>query len=555
MATPQYLQMLDQSQRQSAQVLGLMQSGILGAQRNQLQREQMVANIAQDSARLAEQKRMNDFRIQETQSTNNLRAREFEANQRIREHKFDVARELQPLKFEEANLRLENLRMQQKRGLENQAKEEFNAITNPFDIKAALSFSSVLDPDYAKGYLDLKSKYQRKVSEGEAFDQDKFQREFDDLEAEFADREDDTEEKEYDPEVSFLLGQMGNKQAQARYESNFNPQIKQSLPGIRLAMFNATDNGFSGMLEKSGRILGEQEPFIIDQARAAKAGLDSEIEYYSEQIRTAKSELAALGEDDGVQVSQLERILSSAISEKSNAVERRDEIKRAIMRGDPIPQRRNNREEEEERERRSPLGIGRGFGVDPNSLPSPFDDESARKISTEGETVRRLDQIQSEFIVSFGDNIQFDPFEGTDTTEIFAKSGVRNTFLNRITGNVSPIVNPKKVRGLVANNIDRLSDTELASLVTNNTIQKTNQALETVEPGTIENVDQFIDIPVRAQALGSKKSAEIRSVFESKESFDNYWKAGRNEAQRRQRFLNAYTMMLTINLENARRLK
>jgi hypothetical protein len=279
------LKILENSQRHSAQVMGLISQQMqVGAQLN-LQKEQWQANLAFKQAEFAQNSRYNEAKLKEAEFRNEILAKKWEAE-----------KEIMPIRIEEAKINLEARKVDMERAAINGQAQNFAAITQPFDAIVAGKFAENQSPEYFYEYNDIKFGFESAIRKGAPWSDEVFKQKVDELNEKYAGVKPDTKAG-YNGEVASIFSRLGDTNARARYEANANPKLMQSVTGIKAGLLSADDETYAKQLEKSSMFLSPEELVLFDIGRDEIKSYDNEINDIIKSNNALRTELAGDSEN------------------------------------------------------------------------------------------------------------------------------------------------------------------------------------------------------------------------------------------------------------------
>lgn len=249
------LQMLEIARGQSAQLIGSLENSMKTMLDTQRMAGQAEVNLRLQGLQFAEEQRQNDANITQINNANTIAAKRYELDA-----------ELAPLKLETERLQLET---QRQIALQNKRATDVNfmkTITAPWSKSVASQFARNENPAYMRAYLELESQWLAKVSGGEKFDGDAYQRGINQINEQFKDSKADPNAP-WSAEISNMMG-MVDPQTQQQYNMR-NPEVvasKNMLTGSFLESENTAE-----FWEKYGRMFEGDEVLVgkMDVARTA----------------------------------------------------------------------------------------------------------------------------------------------------------------------------------------------------------------------------------------------------------------------------------------------
>lgn len=264
------LQMLEIARAQSQAFINNLDRNIGLQLQTQQEASNAEVNLRLRGLEFAENQRMNDARIDDINNTNALRSQEFQ-----------LRAELAPLELQTKRLQLETQRLQTLNAKRETDLSFMNTITAPWDRSVSSNFAQHQDPSYMREYLNMKSQWMGRVSNGEQFNPDAYQRSVDQLNQQYAGAS-PADTKSWNPEVSYLLG-LTDRSTQEQYNLR-NPEVSASRNMLMGSYLDTKDTG--DYWNRYGSLFRGNEDLVgkLDIARTTYQNNQSEISNLQRQL-------------------------------------------------------------------------------------------------------------------------------------------------------------------------------------------------------------------------------------------------------------------------------
>jgi hypothetical protein len=339
MAENTALALLSNQQQQSAQVFGQIMGAMNSVQQTAQQTAQFTFAVAAKEAQMREEARMNDARIATLGFQNDLAAKQHNAKM-----------ELLPYEVENERLKIEAYKANAKTALLKTQNELFSSSIDPFNKVAAARFTEIQDPAYMEGYIALTTKHKGLITAGGSYDPNSFKVEFDELNRQFQDAE---AKSGYNPQTSFYLGAIGEKDARDEYENSRNPDRASSLTATRTSLITGDGTAFGKLTKGEAKKLGlsEEEIANLSTINQNYKQLDASIKSQFEIVERADTALK-MAQASGGNVAFYEDSLKVAQERLGDFQKQQRDIYQAGIKGisapslDPQPKPRQIREDE-----------------------------------------------------------------------------------------------------------------------------------------------------------------------------------------------------------------
>lgn len=541
------MQLLANSERHTAQVMGLATTQIATVARMNQRKEEFAMNHALQKEQIAAQSQYY------AQQTANASARNNIANK-----KFEMERKLFPIREREANAKLKAAEVDLERASQGQAKAAVDTVFKPYDDVVAANFSSNRTPEYVEGYHAIRAKAEAEVQAGGEFDSEKFRQEIMAHNAKYDGVK--NESKEYDPEVRFWYQSLGNTKGAARYEAEMNPKMRHSMTGIRSQILNAGEEEFDKIMGSNAHFFSDEDIVSMRMGRDSLSALSAEINHLGETRTQVEASLLGLSPED-TSYPSLIASRAKVNQDFAEAVIQRQNMNAALMSGqayDPNP------EPEVAANTRGKDNLKKLLGTSAPATGSVFGE--GKESVKQGVRVTGQVDMKEAFSTTmhretpFGTNkVDINPLGGLDVSFFGKQAGPSfMKTVNRFTqGARQDNSTSSMIRGTVARNIEAadLSDSELMSLIKQPIVEET-LAKKRIDIPTKENFFAIGQGGLKDSVLDADASAHGVSRFSitNKEDLEEYItgeKTGRalSDAEKRNRLISIYGSIVAAAVE------
>jgi hypothetical protein len=279
------LALLDNQRATGAQVFGQIMGVMDSVNQTAQQTAQMTLAVASKGFEMKETARMNDAQLASMQFSNELSAKRHEADM-----------QLMPLKVETQRLQLEMQKTQAERVMKDSQMGMFNDVVAPYNARVGATFAKNQDPGYAKDFLGIQEKWRNYVARGGSFDGEAFGRDVDALDRNYQGA---TPKGDYNPEVSFLLGELGASSEKARYEAK-NPVFKANLLAVRSSAITGGPEGLARLTgsKEVASMFTEDETRSLIIANQAYGSLDEQIAAKEKELSRFNTHFASMADNN-----------------------------------------------------------------------------------------------------------------------------------------------------------------------------------------------------------------------------------------------------------------
>lgn len=315
------LTLLDMQRQTGAQVFGQISAHLNSVSETAQQTARFTLGAATQVFEMKETARMNDAKLAQIQFQDELAAKAHESEMT-----------LMPLRVESERLRLETEKARAENQLRANQSSMFNDVVAPFNTRVGSTFARNQDPGYAKGYLGIQAKWRGHMAAGGKFDAAAYGRDVEELDRSF---KDSTPSGDYNPEVSFLLGELGATSEKSRYEAK-NPVFKSNMLAIKSGIVMGGGQGLGAMMRPEiGSMFTEDETRSLGMANQAYGSLNEQVEAKQTQLNKVNTAYSAMAADNPARA-QMGKYLESLSNEFSNLVSQRDNILSQVLDGKPL---------------------------------------------------------------------------------------------------------------------------------------------------------------------------------------------------------------------------
>jgi len=537
------LEILNSSQQQAAQAMGLISQQMTQTASLTLQKERFIAEQAMRQAEFAEQSRYNDAQLRETAFRNSILAAEYE-----------VKKQLMPLQIETEQLKLQNAKTNAQRQTTLYNQGQFNSLTKPFDTIISANFMKNQSPEYAKGYLAIKSKYESNILKGGTWDDEAYAKEIRKLNDGFKGVTAPVD-TEYNPEVSFLMGALGDTSGKARYDGAHDPNISKAMSGIRGTILTGSDSDMVKVMNSHGNKFTPEELSSLQITRDDLAYQDFEIKLLFEQ--GSKLSTAALADPTG----SLDKAIKQNHDDIAAATERRRQTLANALGGIKITPKGTPPPSKSESDLDKVTKEANLDKVPPSKL-DPFNKQEDSAVEKKDIAVR---DFSSKLITEDKEGNPVNPLGGLN--ESLIKAGQDDWTVDWLSEPADSQNKIGAVRGLLHRNLNvglnRMSNDDLVSLIHNPAIEDVVLSgkpiiVKSSKPGkeyiigkgaTALSIDSnlggegFI-----SEGRANKERYAISSMDELKKMIKS---SGMNEAETRRNFIDIYSALVIAGLEQS----
>jgi hypothetical protein len=316
------LQLLDNQRQVGAQVFGQIMGVFNAVNETQQQTAQLTIATASKAFEMQESARMHDASLANMQFTNELRAKQHNAEM-----------QLMPLRVESERLQLEIQKQRASQTLQQNQKLLFNDVVAPFNAQVGATFATNQDPGYAKDYLGIQAKWRGHIAKGGAFDPDAFKQDVDALNRNY---QGSTPKGEYNPEVSYLLGELGATSEKARYEAK-NPVFKSNLLAIKTSAITGGPEAYTKLLtnREISSMFTDDEHRALGLASEAYQTMTDQIESKENEVKRFNSTFAMMADNNPAKAG-IGASLESSMSELTSLRQQRQSLLAQAIDGKPI---------------------------------------------------------------------------------------------------------------------------------------------------------------------------------------------------------------------------
>lgn len=316
------LSLLNNQVQTAAQVFGQINQ-TLDASANASERTaQFTLATAGKIFQMQETARMHDAQLADMQFRNELSAKQHEARM-----------QLMPLQIQNERLGLEIRKQEAARALQQNQLQQFNNVVAPFNARVGSSFAKNQNPDYAKDYLNIQAKWRGHIANGGRFDANAYARDVDALDRAY---QGSTPKGEYNPEVSYLLGELGATSEKARYEAK-NPVFKSNLLAIKSSAITGGPEAYAKLLTNPqiSSMLTDDEHRSLGMASQAYQNLSDQIESKEAEVKRFNAGFASMADNNPAKQG-FGASLEASMKELTSLRQQRDNILAQAIDGKPL---------------------------------------------------------------------------------------------------------------------------------------------------------------------------------------------------------------------------
>jgi hypothetical protein len=316
------LQLLDNQRQTGAQVFGTIMGVMQQVNETQQQTAQLTIAAASKGFEMREAARMHDATLANMQFDNELKAKHHDAEM-----------ELMPLRVESQRLALEIQKQNAERTLKQNQQQQFNDVVAPYNARVGSTFARNQDPGYAKEYLNIQAKWRGHLAQGGKFDPEAYGRDVDTLDRNF---QGSSPKDEYNPEVSYLLGELGAGSEKARYEAK-NPVFKGNLLAIKSSMITGGPETYTRLITNPqiGGMFNEDETRSLSMASQAYQTMTEQIESKQNEVKRFNTAFATMADNNPAKAG-IGATLEASMSELTSLRQQRQNLLAQAIDGKPV---------------------------------------------------------------------------------------------------------------------------------------------------------------------------------------------------------------------------
>ena len=277
-----YLNLLNSAAAVSAKVYEQIDNSMTQRMNIEAQAGKFQVDAMAKAGQFAEQQRVNDEQIMNMRAGNYLQAQRLE-----------VDKMLMPIKLETENLRLESQRLAFQRAKEQEGKTHFNSLTSVYDDQIGYALLETESPEMAQEYLGYKARVSDFVAKGGKFDSISFEKSLADIRSKYAKvRPSSIEQIEYNPQTSYLLGQVSPK-LQSEYDKR-HPLVKGSRNSVANQFYNVDEKGLNSLTSSGAldKLYNPEEVGLLWSGRQAVQGNYANIERWNKDLSRERNDKA-----------------------------------------------------------------------------------------------------------------------------------------------------------------------------------------------------------------------------------------------------------------------